>query len=283
MNPNLTPGEFKRIQDFIEKICGIAITEDKAYLIECRLSGIMSGSGFHTYDSFFHAAQGDPVLMGRIIDAITTNETLWFRDQSPWLILERVLIPEYVRLLRQREKAKIRIWSAGCSTGQEPYSIAMCIDQTLARNNISDISLCEFEILASDISQSALASAQAGQYDNIAMTRGLDERYRNIYFRNSNNIWKVEDRIRNAITFKPFNLQHDFYGMGEFDLVFCRYTLIYFSDNLRKQILSKIFRCLKENGALLIGSSELIMDYSRYFNMEQREGGVLYQRKGNTA
>lgn len=283
MNPNLTPGEFKRIQDFIEKICGIAITEDKAYLIECRLSGIMSGSGFHTYDSFFHAAQGDPVLMGRIIDAITTNETLWFRDQSPWLILERVLIPEYVRLLRQREKAKIRIWSAGCSTGQEPYSIAMCIDQTLARNNISDISLCEFEILASDISQSALASAQAGQYDNIAITRGLDERYRNIYFRSSNNIWKVEDRIRNAITFKPFNLQHDFYGMGEFDLVFCRYTLIYFSDNLRKQILSKIFRCLKEDGALLIGSSELIMDYSRYFSMEQREGGVLYQRKGNTA
>ncbi len=282
MNPKLTPGEFNRIQGFIEKNCGISLTEDKVYLIECRLSGIILESGFPDYDAFFLAAQGDPVLMERIIDAITTNETLWFRDQSPWLILERVLIPEYIRMLRHNEASKIRIWSAGCSTGQEPYSIAMSIDHYLTRNNISDISLASFEILASDISRSALASARAGQYDNIAITRGLDDSYRNVYFKNNHHVWTIEDRIRNAVTFKPFNLQHDFFGLGEFDLIFCRYTLIYFSDSLKKHVLSKISQSLKENGVLLIGSSELIMDYSRYFCLEQCEGGVLYHRKGNT-
>lgn len=241
----------------------------------------MNESGFPTYDAFFCAAEENPCLMERIIDAITTNETLWFRDQSPWLIFERILIPQYVRLLRQKERTKVRIWSAGCSTGQEPFSIAMCIDSYLARNNITDISLGAFEILASDISRSALASAQAGQYDGIAMTRGLNERYRNLYFKCNNGFWKLEDRIRNAVTFKSFNLQHDFYGLGDFDCILCRYTLIYFSDRLKKQVLSKIYRHLRENGVLLIGSSELIMDYSCYFTMEQREGGVLYQRKGN--
>lgn len=281
MNPSLTPGELKRIQHFIERNCGIAITDDKAYLIESRLSGIMSETGFPTYDVFFSAAEGDSRLMERIIDAITTNETLWFRDQSPWLILERILIPQYIRLLRQKERAKIRIWSAGCSTGQEPYSIAMCIDNYLTRSKITDISLCAFEILASDISRSALASAQAGQYDGIAITRGLDEHCRNIYFQHHNGIWKLDDRIRNAVTFRLFNLQHDFYGLGDFDLIFCRYTLIYFSDDLKKQILAKIYRCLKDNGVLMIGSSELLMDYSNLFSMEQCEGGVFYLRKGN--
>lgn len=283
MHLNLTPGEFKRIQNFIEQNCGISIPEEKAYLIESRLSRIIIESGYSGYEAFFQAVSTgkDSILIEKIIDAITTNETLWFRDQSPWIILEKVLLPEYVRLLQNHQKDRIRIWSAGCSTGQEPYSIAMCIDRYLARNKIADVSLSRFEIVASDISRPVISAAQAGQYDNISMMRGLDEQYKNIYFKNTNGLWVLDEKIRNAVVFKQFNLQEDFYGLGEYELVFCRYILIYFSDLLKKKVLAKICKILKDNGILFIGSSELLMDYSHYYTIEQLEGGVVYRRKGN--
>ncbi len=282
MKQILTYSGFSSMKKLIEQKCGILIDEEKAYLIESRLSGLLAESGLMSFEEFFEkiSFKNDPEMIERMIDAMTTNETMWFRDRTPWLILERFLLPLYIETLRQGVKSKIRIWSAGCSTGQEPYSIAMYINRFLSCNNIKDISISQFEILATDISRSALDIAEMGRYDNISVMRGLTEEYRDLYFTGSNRLWVINDSIRNAVKFRRFNLQNDFALLGDFDLVFCRYTMIYFSDTFKKEVLYKIHKSLIKNGILIIGSSELMLDCNEYYNVEQLESGVIYRRKG---
>lgn len=282
MNSGLSSREFLMMRKFIEEQCGIAIHEDKAYLIESRLSKLLIDFGLVSFDDLYNRVScgNDPEVIEKVIDAITTNETLWFRDSTPWSVLEDILIPGYINGLREGRKSRIRIWSAACSTGQEPYSIAMCIDNYLARNGIDDINLSHFEILATDISRTVLEIAGAGRYDNISIMRGLSGEYKDRYFRNEGRVWVLSEKIRNAVSFRQFNLQKDFSLFGSLDLVFCRYVMIYFSDDLRREVLNKTARVLGKDGVLLIGSSELISGYEDKFFMEQHKNGVFYRLKG---
>ena len=278
----LSDNEFFYIKKYIEEICGISLGDDKAYLVETRLSRLLEETGICDFGSLCSMISSRSIpdkLSRKIVDAITTNETLWFRDITPWIVLKDRLMPEYIDDLRSGRKKRIRIWSAGCSTGQEPYSIAMNIDSYLELNGIRDISLNDFEIAATDISSPALAAAEAGVYDSIAISRGLPELYRNIYFKSDSKSWRLDKKIRSAVSFRWFNLQDSFVLYERMDAIFCRYVLIYFSNKLKNSILEKLAKSLNHRGKLFLGSSELHPEYGANFEMENYRGGIYYEVK----
>ena len=280
--PNLTSKEYELLRDYIEKECGIDLDRDKAYLIESRLSGILAESGLSSFEELYYKLriQKDIKMNEKVIDAITTHETLWFRDKTPWQILEKVLLPTYIDEIRQNKRSKVRIWSAGCSTGQEAYSTVMSIDSYLERHRIKDVSLDHFEILATDISHSVLEIARAGKYDSISIMRGLADEYKDKYFANEGRKWILTKKIRDRVIFKRFNLQNSFITLGKFDIVFCRYVLIYFSTQLKKEVFQKISEILNPpKGVLFLGNSEVFTDYEDSFVRMEHQGGVYYMVK----
>lgn len=281
MSPGLSSREFILMQKFIEEQCGISIGEEKAYLIESRLSKLLVDSGLTSFEALYGKIcdKNDPYIKEKVIDAITTNETLWFRDKSPWYILEDLLLPMYVQQFRDRKRSKVRIWSAACSTGQEPYSIAMSIDNYLARNAVTDVKLSNFEILATDISHSVLQAAKLGKFDSISIMRGLDSIYKDKYFRNEGRVWSLDEKIKNAIHFQQFNLQNNFLLLGKFDIIFCRYVIIYFSNKLKSEVMNKIASALEPGGILILGGSDIYSDYNESFCLEQHKSGVYYKLK----
>jgi chemotaxis protein methyltransferase CheR len=276
-----TSKEFMMMQRFIEDRCGIFLGEEKTYLLESKLTKILAESTFVSFEELYAqiCCWNDTELIDNIIDSITVNETFWFRDKTPWLIIEDILLPMYIMECREGKRDKIRIWSAACSYGQEPYSIAMCIDHYLECHGILDLNLSHFEILATDISRTVLQMAQAGRYDNISVLRGLDDTYKLKYFKNEGRIWVLNDKIRNAVRFQQFNLIKEFFPYYGSDIIFFRNVLIYFSDKLKKEMMGKIKASLRPGGALFIGSSELFTDHNLNFSKEQHNNGVYFRSK----
>lgn len=284
ISSNLSPAEFAIFQEYIKEQCGIDFNEDKAYLIESRLSKFLISFGLSSFEELYRMlnSQKDAGLAEQVIDAITTNETLWFRDKTPWVILEEVLLPAYIDEIRSGRRSKVKIWSAACSSGQEPYSIAMCIDSYLRRWRVQDVTLAHFEIIATDISATVLKLARMGKYDAISMARGLENKYRDAYFYQEGRVWKLNDLVKNAVVFRRFNLQNSFLGLGEFDAVFCRYVTIYFSEQFKKAVFAKIAGVLAKDGVLFIGNSEIYFDYQDNYEMSQYKGGSFFRVRGDS-
>ncbi|MCX7712000.1 MAG: protein-glutamate O-methyltransferase CheR [Clostridia bacterium] len=282
MSHSLSSKEFSLMQKFIQEKCGIAIGEEKAYLIECRLSKLLIDSNLSSFEELYEriTSRSDPNITEQVIDAITTNETLWFRDRTPWEILEDILLPRYIEEMRTGKRSVVKIWSAACSTGQEPYSTAMCIDNYLKRNGITDISLSRFKITATDISRSVVQIAKLGRYDSISIMRGLEEYYKSRYFTNEGRVWTLDDKIKNAVHFQQFNLQNSFLLLGKFDVVFCRYVIIYFSSDLKMEIIKKIAAAAEPDGVLFLGSSEIFPGQENSFETLHHKNGVYYKVKG---
>ncbi|MBC9783605.1 protein-glutamate O-methyltransferase CheR [Heliobacterium chlorum] len=272
---------FRLIQEYIEKECGIHLGDDKAYLIEGRLGRLLAESGARDFEEFYYRIhqQRDRAMAEKVIDAITTNETLWFRDKTPWKVLEEVLLPNFVEQFRAGKRFRVRIWSAACSTGQEPYSTAMCIDRYLREHGIKDITTDRFEILATDISPAVVQLARLGRYDSISMIRGMDDSYKAKYFQQEGRIWSIDEKIKKMIRFERFNLQDDYGIFGQFDIIFCRYVTIYFADTLKRLVLQKMARSLSADGVLFLGNSEIYTDYRDHFNVKEHMGGIYYTVK----
>lgn len=281
MSYQLSNSEFQLFRNYLHDHCGIYLGDDKAYLIESRLSKLLSDWGMSSFEELYQAIMKnkDPNIAERVIDALTTNETLWFRDQSPWIILTEVLLPRYINLLRTNKRSTIRIWSAAASTGQEAYSTAMCIDHYLKSHGIQDVRLSQFEIVATDISQTVLDIARKGSYDSISMIRGMDPMYKEKYFKQNGLVWELDERIKAAVSFKKFNLQHSFLLLGKFDLILCRYVLIYFADSLKADIANKLSNCMEAEGTLIIGASELYNALEQRFEMANYANGIFYKRR----
>jgi chemotaxis protein methyltransferase CheR len=273
--------EYERIRRLIEDKCGVNLGADKAYLVESRLVGLLTEYDLSSFDDLYlRIMQGnDPNLVEKVIDAVVTNETFWFRDKAPWVTMEDILLPAYIKELAEGKRSKVRIWSAACSSGQEPYSIAMCIDRFLRSKGVPGASLSQFEILATDISSTIIQIASAGRYDSISITRGLDNEYRDLYFENIGRVWTISDRIKKAVEFRQFNLQSDFYSLGKFDIVFLRNVLIYFSDDLKREITNKTASVLEKDGVLFIGSSELFDSNKERFSSELHKEACFYRIK----
>ena len=180
----LTREEFDLFRVFIEQECSISLDDEKAYLLESRLKGLVEEHQCSSYGDLYLMAKNNnvPLLRSKIIDAITTNETLWFRDNCPYKVLDEVFLPEMLRQL-SAGKPKVRIWSAACSTGQEPYSISMVISEFCNRKGHDVINPSQFEILATDISSEAVSTGKLGAYDKTAMTRGMPDSLKLKYFK----------------------------------------------------------------------------------------------------
>ncbi|HEX7511029.1 MAG TPA: protein-glutamate O-methyltransferase CheR [Chitinivibrionales bacterium] len=273
----LSDAEFKQFRDFIEKSCGISLGDEKAYLVENRLVGLLTETGAATFGELYRKAVNEPQLglRDKIVDAMTTNETSWFRDLYPFSIFENTILKQFTQEIASGKRKRIRIWCAACSTGQEPYSLAMTL-QEFSRKVSPQVLQCT-EIIATDISPSVLFLAIAGRYDQISMSRGMPQELRDRYFTNSGKVWLLNDKIRKMVTFKKLNLQDDFAQLGVFDVVFCRNVLIYFSESFKRRLFERFAGLLNSGGIFFLGASESVSNYSNRFIMVQDNKHIYYK------
>jgi chemotaxis protein methyltransferase CheR len=278
MTDAISAAEFRLLRDLIERLCGIALGEEKAYLIETRLAGLLVEHGCQDFGAFYRLVASDPnpQLKERIVDAMTTNETLWFRDGHPFVILKEKLLPALAARLRDGSRFRVRLWSAACSTGQEPYSLAMSVLEFCRLN--PGVRPEQFEILATDISPSALFMAKAGRYDQAAVNRGLPDALRDRYFRPEGHVWVAGDDLKRLITFRKFNLLEPLEPLGAFDIVFMRYVAIYFSDAFKQRIYGNVANLLAPSGHLLISAVESLRGISDAFVQLGHANGAYYER-----
>lgn len=275
----ITKDEFDLIRNYIEKHCGIRLSDEKVYLVETRLTTLMFEQGCKNFREFYNKALYDPTnsLRDKIIEAITTNETFWFRDLHPFGILDEVLFNRYAEEIRAGKRDKIRIWCSACSTGQEPYSIAMTFLEFLRKK--FSLNHNHLEILATDISSTVLFLAKLGRYDNLTMSRGLSDEFKKRYFNKGDRVWTIKNEVKDMVKFKKFNLQEDFSHLGKQDIIFCRNILIYFSKEFKKDILKRIALLLRPEGFLFLGASESIIMLTDEYEMIRHAVGLYYQVK----
>jgi chemotaxis protein methyltransferase CheR len=274
--------EFKQLREFIEKSCGIALGDEKAYLVENRLVGLLADAGCASFGELYKKAVSEPKLglRDKIVDAMTTNETSWFRDKYPFDIFETTVLKKMTQEIMSGIRKKIRIWCAAGSTGQEPYSLAITLSE-FSRKVSSQPLQCT-EIIATDISPSVLFLAIAGRYDQISMSRGMPPELRDRYFTKSGKVWVLSEEIRKIVSFKKLNLQDDFSLLGKFDIVFCRNVLIYFSDSFKRRLFDKFADILNPGGIFFLGASESAGNYSNRFSMITENKHLYYRIEKET-
>ncbi|MBF0158401.1 MAG: protein-glutamate O-methyltransferase CheR [Magnetococcales bacterium] len=272
----ITKEEFNLIRQFVHEHSGILIGDGKEYLVENRLNVILVQS---KCDNFFQLHEklkkdGGPLCI-EVIDAMTTNETLWFRDTSFFTSLSNFVIPALLE--KALSKPKVRIWSAACSTGQEPYSVAMLLDQARGAMGKGAPPLDRFAILATDISPSVLSIARTGRYSQLAISRGMRAAFLERFFVHHGSSYEVAPAIRGIVTFRQFNLKESFGSLGLFDFILCRNVLIYFSNELKSEIYHKLHQSLEKDGMLSIGASESPRGYTTVFEQIMVDGAALYR------
>ncbi|MCF6239531.1 MAG: chemotaxis protein, partial [Candidatus Marinimicrobia bacterium] len=197
------------------------------------------------------------------------------RDLQPFGILNEVLFDRLAAEIRTGSRTKIKIWCSACSTGQEPYSIAMTFLEFIRSHPF--IKPSQIEILATDISSTVLFLGKLGRYDTLSMSRGLPEKYRDRYFIKDDKIWTIRDEVKDLVTFKKLNLQERFNHIGRQDIIFCRNILIYFSLEFKQDILKRIAELLRPVGFLFLGASESIIMYTQEYEMHRHAMGLYYQ------
>lgn len=275
----ITPEEFELIRKFIHEHSGILIGEGKEYLVENRLTTLLVQNGCETFRDLHQKLVADSgPLRNKVVDAMTTNETLWFRDDSFFTALSSTIIPWLIE--KSSKQPLVRIWSAACSTGQEPYSLAMLIDDAMARMNLSGPTLAKFEILATDISPSALMIAQTARYSQLAISRGMRQNFLDRYFEKKGMAYELVPSLRQIVKFKQFNLKSSFREHGQFDMILIRNVLIYFSDELKKEIYAKLHGSLAADGLLTIGASESPRGYTTDFEQIMVGSSAMFRPKG---
>ena len=274
----ITPSELNLIAQYIHEISGIYLDQSKSYLFETRLGSIAEAHGCRSYQEFYNKAKKDPTknIERQIIDAISTNETLFFRDKGPFELLQHKLLPEIIDRRTPKVpslKTNVRIWSAASSTGQELYSIAIIIKELLR-----DLSRYGITLLGTDISDSAVSQASYGKYNKFEIERGLDQRYLQRYFTLFGDSWKIKDEIRAMVNFRKLNLMAPFSALGKFDIIFCRNVAIYFTLEDRKKLFNWIADSLVDDGFLIIGSTESLSGVCPRFIPKRHLRAIFYEK-----
>lgn len=275
ISETISAKEYEEFCKFLEAACGIVLGDKKHYLITSRLNHISAESGLGSLAAVVAHLKENPnsPLRGRIVDAMTTNETLWFRDNYPYEILKEKILLELAKKNRP-----IRIWSAACSSGQEPYSISMVVQDLLqSRPGCLPHGV---QIIATDISPTILEEARNAAYDGLSLTRGLTIERRNRYFDDlGNQRWQVKPEVRRRVTFQEFNLQKSYMPLGRFDIIFCRNVLIYFSVKFKTDIITRMAQILDPDGYFFLGASESMAGYSNCFETVKIGHGLVYRVK----
>jgi chemotaxis protein methyltransferase CheR len=267
--------DFKFFEELLRKESGLVITPEKIYLLESRLLPIAQKQGVQGLEGLAQKMRTtrDMDLQRAVVEAMTTNETSFFRDATPFQRLKEDLLPVLVKA-RAAQKS-LRIWSAACSSGQEPYSIAMLLKEH------SSLAGWKTEIVATDLSLDILAQARSGVYSQFEVQRGLPIQTLVKYFTQQGDKWQAKQELKDMVTFKPANLLTDITHLGQFDVVFCRNVLIYFDVPTKTNVFAAIKGVLKQDGALFLGGAETVIGISDKFKPVSEIKGV-YIRSDST-
>lgn len=255
--------------EFIKQAAGIVLTPEKAYFVEARLAPVLREENIASLDDLLRRVEtGDRRLQQRVIDALTTNETFFFRDRQPFDHFRDVIMPELHQ--RRSPEKSIRIWCAACSSGQEPFSLVMLLDEMRAK-----IGSRQVEIVATDISEAILTKAKSGLFNQFEVQRGLPTKLLLQFFQKQGDNWKISDDVVRRVSFQKFNLMDDPRSLGNFDAIFCRNVLIYFDRLTRAKVFEKLASRLAPDGFLLLGGAESTFGVTERFVSHSKERMLL--------
>ncbi len=265
----MTVTDFEFICQILRERSGLVLTNDKAYLLESRLLPVARKWKLATFDDLVRVIRSkmDEAVIKDVVEAMTTNESFFFRDTKPFDQFKSLVLPA---MLKGRASSKtIRIWSAACSSGQEGYSLAMILSEMAAQLNGWRI-----EIIGTDLSTDILARAKEGMYSQFEVQRGLPITMLVKYFSQVGDRWQINAKIRSMVQFREFNLLHDPMVLGRFDVVFCRNVLIYFDQPTKGRVLNSIAKQMPEDGFLFLGGAETVLGITDKFQMMPGQRGV---------
>ena len=250
----MRPVEFEFLLKLVKSRSGLVLAAGNPHQLESRLHPLLHRTGIGSFGALvarLRQPSAEP-LIAQVVEALAARETWFFRDQAPFDDFAGRIVPAL--LASRSEEHRIRIWCAAASTGQEPYSVAMCLAEMAPQ-----LSGCQIDIVATDLSCAALAKAAAGIYSGFEVQRGLPIRHLVKYFTQQDDGWRISPDIRAMVQFRPFNLLHDFTALGRFDVVFCRNVLGGFDQATRREILHRIARLMPRDGTLILGAGETAM------------------------
>ncbi len=260
--------DFEFITQLLRKRAGIVLTTDKMYLLESRLAPLARKEGLPSIDDLIQVVRSrrDERLITQVVDVMTTNETFFYRDKTPFDHLKEAILPI---LGQARRGSRIRIWCAACSTGQEPYSIAMMLDQMPQLTGGVPV-----EIVATDISDRCLDRARQGLFTQFEVQRGLPIQTLMQYFTQQDDHWRISERMRQMVSYRKLNLMDPAYNLGKFDIVFCRNVLIYFDGPTKAEVFERISQTMNPGGFLLLGAAESVIGITQAFESAQDRRGL---------
>jgi len=264
--------EFEYLQDLLHRHSAIVLSEDKHYLVEARLAPIARDLGLATVEEVVREVQkgADRGLQERVVEAMTTNETSWFRDIRPFDALRDVIFPEIIE--RNRATRTLSIWSAACSTGQELYSIALLLDE-----HFPEVEHWHLELLGTDLNNTVVERARAGSFSGLEINRGLPAKMIALHFRRDGANFVISDRVRAQVRFERRNLAEPWTGLSRFDLILLRNVLIYFDQPTKKRILEAAGRQLADGGHLALGGAESPLGITDVFTPRIVGGATFYR------
>jgi len=270
----MTPPDYEYLRRFLKDRSGLDLSADKQYLIESRLLPLLRKSGLPDISELVQKMKdGSADTMSQVVEAMTTNETFFFRDKLPFEHFRDSIIPEMLRARANRRS--IRIWCAAGSTGQEPYSLAMCLKEMGAA-----MAGWRIEILATDLSQEVIEKARAGLYSQFEVQRGLPIQLLVKYFKQAGEFWQINADIRAMVQHRQVNLLHDFSQLGIFDVIFCRNVLIYFDQDTKVSVFHRLARATEADGFLVLGAAETAVALTDVFKPHP-ERRCLYRPSGS--
>jgi chemotaxis protein methyltransferase CheR len=264
----VNPFEYEFLRKLLKDRSGLVLSSDKQYLLESRLLPIVRQLDLGTIGGLVAKlrAPGAEALTVQVVEAMTTNETFFYRDKIPFDNFSEAVIPALIAA--RGSQRRIRVWCAAASSGQEPYSLAMCLKEMAAK-----LAGWRVDIVATDISRDVLEKANAGIYSQFEVQRGLPVQHLIKYFVQKGETWQVTPDIRAMVDFRPFNLLNDFMPLGSFDVVFCRNVLIYFDQPTKLDILNRIARVMPKDGYLMLGAAETVVGLTEAFKpLSDRRG-----------
>lgn len=273
MNPN----DLQLVCDLVRRKSGIELDSAKEYLVEARLTPLARRLGLASTAEVIARVKANDVVVSRdVVDAMTTNETSFFRDGSPFEALKKSIIPDLIA--KRASERKLSIWCAASSTGQEPYTIAM-----LLRENFPQLVTWNLSFVASDLSRDVLKKAKAGRFSQLEINRGLPAPLMVKYFKKHGLEWEIDEQLRKMIDFREVNLLEAWPSMPPLDLVFIRNVLIYFTPDTKRQILNRIRMLMRPDGYLFLGVAETTMNIDDQFVRGQQEKSGCYQIKAQAS
>ena len=255
----MNPPDYEYLRKLLRDHSGLDLSADKQYLIESRLLPLARKAGLPGISDLVQKMKGGAAaLITEVVEAMTTNETFFFRDKVPFEHFRNTIMPEILHARGGRRS--IRIWCAAGSTGQEPYSLAMCLKEMGAA-----LSGWRVEILATDLSQEVLEKSKAGIYSQFEVQRGLPIQLLVKYFKQQGELWQINADIRAMVLHRQLNLLHDFAPLGAFDVIFCRNVLIYFDQETKANVFGRLAKIMEPDGYLVLGAAETVVGLTEAF------------------